>query len=191
NIQTSKTIQGGLARTTRTPYKPFSFQTPKLGVSSKAVMGLGLGSRGIISGFSGSKIGAGVTSLKTTGLISGSAIASLSGTASSLTGGGIVSTITTGVIGGGGVIGGIGTGLKLPPFNLPKPSLGTPGGIGKIGAERFFKYTPSFAALKFGITSTKKTKGIIIGGREVYSGLTTRAIVKKRKIKKKTKKKSK
>jgi len=77
----------------------------------------------------------------------------------------------------------------IPILPLFKPKFGTAGGVGNVGGSQLFKYTPSFTALKFGITATKQSKGIKIGGKEVYSGFETRAIVKKRKAKKKSKKK--
>jgi len=72
---------------------------------------------------------------------------------------------------------------------LPKPNLnlGISKGGRNLGVSRVFQYTPSYKAWVFGIKG-KKTKGIIMNGREVFTGFETRKIISKTKKRRKKKK---
>jgi len=65
--------------------------------------------------------------------------------------------------------------------NLPKPNLQfkRPGGVGKFKGGRDYGYIQSFGGWFTG--KVGKTKGLMIGGREVYTGLEIRG----REVKKK------
>jgi len=96
-------------------------------------------------------------------------------------------TISTGL---GGFIPAIPS-VPIPPIIPFKPNLafGKPKGVGKFKAKRDYQYIQSFGGYFTG--KVGRTKGIMINGREVFTGMEVRGAVKpktKKKISKKKKK---
>ena len=87
-------------------------------------------------------------------------------------------------------IGGIAPKIPIPkiPFlpKLPNLQFGTAGGSGKFSAKRLYQYAPSFGVIA-GLTEGTTTKGIELGGREVFTGFEQRKYRKKKPVRKKKK----